>query len=95
MQVFCFFSFVHGVNILLCIVYLPGSTGTSVEELILITYLWGYASGQKWPFRGSAEWNHLCRHAAYAREMDEDKERSRADKSAILDINSRKAHQYL
>jgi hypothetical protein len=35
------------VNVFLRIVYLSGSTGTSVEKLILFTYLWAHVSDQE------------------------------------------------
>ena len=47
------------MNGFLCIVYLSGSTCTSVEKLILITYLWLRTLNTKVPFYGCAEWNHL------------------------------------
>src|SRR5260221_14767609 len=45
---FLFFSYSFtGVNVFPCIVYLSGSTSTSVEALIVTTYVWTYTCGWK------------------------------------------------
>ena len=40
------------MNVFLCIVYLPGSTCTSVEKLIVINYLWDLHLAKSGRFEG-------------------------------------------
>ncbi len=54
----CAYSSIHKCELLLS-VYLYARSGTSVEKLILITYLWEDAFDQRGSFQEGGELNNL------------------------------------
>src|SRR6266487_4385073 len=66
-QVLCAYSSIHKCELLLS-VYPYARPGTSVEQLILITYLWEDAFDQRGSFQEGGELNNLCGDDVHARE---------------------------
>jgi Uma2 family endonuclease len=58
-QVLCAYSSIHKCELLLS-VYLHARSGTSVKELILITYLWSMHLTKKGGLCEGGEYNNLC-----------------------------------